>query len=215
MKKIVTFVTEELIKITIILVVVVIAVFSLIYMNRTTDDFWYEIYKSRTELKYWSSKDSLVTEIDNYIITVAPQSTLDGLYLLNKCLEYNVDIVFVLAQATLESHLGTSGMAKKTNSVFNVGAYDGKTLSNISSKHKFDNPNLSIEPYLILLNNRYLDGKSERELLNNFVDKDGKRYASYINYEKELLIIINKIEDSTNITSTYMNFLKYQNLTCR
>lgn len=184
-------------------------------LSKPKSDFWYAIYQERTELKYWSSKDSLVTAIDNYIITTAPESTVDGLFLLNKCQEYNVDLVFVLAQATLESQFGTTGIAKKTNSVFNVGAYDGKSSSTISSKYKYENPNLSIDPYLTLLNDSYLDGKSEEELLNNFVNKHGKRYASYKNYEKELQIIIQRIENTTDIPKAYSRFLKYQNLSNR
>ena len=184
-------------------------------LSKHKSDFWYAIYQERTELKYWSSKDSLVTAIDNYIITTAPESTVDGLFLLNKCQEYNVDLVFVLAQATLESHFGTTGMAKKTNSVFNIGAYDGKSIHAISSKYKYENPNLSIDPYLTLLNDSYLEGKSEEELLSNFVNKDGKRYASYKNYEKELQIIIKRIEDDTDIVKAYSRFLKYQNLSSR
>ena len=184
-------------------------------LSKHKSDFWYAIYQERTELKYWSSKDSLVTAIDNYIITTAPESTVDGLFLLNKCQEYNVDLVFVLAQATLESHFGTTGMAKKTNSVFNIGAYDGKSIHAISSKYKYENPNLSIDPYLTLLNDSYLDGKSEEELLSNFVNKHGKRYASYKNYEKELQIIIKRIEDDTDIVKAYSRFLKYQNLSSR
>lgn len=184
-------------------------------LSKPKSDFWYAIYQERTELKYWSSKDSLVTAIDNYIITTAPESTVDGLFLLNKCQEYNVDLVFVLAQATLESQFGTTGIAKKTNSVFNVGAYDGKSSSTISSKYKYENPNLSIDPYLTLLNDSYLEGKSEEELLNNFVNKHGKRYASYKNYEKELQIIIQRIETTTDIPKAYSRFLKYQNLSNR
>lgn len=184
-------------------------------LSKPKSDFWYAIYQERTELKYWSSKDSLVAAIDNYIITTAPESTVDGLFLLNKCQEYNVDLVFVLAQATLESHFGTTGMAKKTNSVFNIGAYDGKSIHAISSKYKYENPNLSIDPYLTLLNDSYLDGKSEEELLSNFVNKHGKRYASYKNYEKELQIIIKRIEDNTDIVKAYSRFLKYQNLSSR
>lgn len=184
-------------------------------LSKPKSDFWYAIYQERTELKYWSSKDSLVTAIDNYIIMTAPESTVDGLFLLNKCQEYNVDLVFVLAQATLESHFGTTGIAKKTNSVFNVGAYDGKSSHTISSKYKYENPNLSIDPYLTLLNDSYLEGKSEEELLNNFVNKHGKRYASYKNYEKELQIIIQKIEATTDIPKAYSKFLKYQNLSSR
>ena len=197
MKKILNFIKSNAGKVLgFIFAIIFLAQFSLIIFQvfKPKSDFWYAIYQERTELKYWSSKDSLVTAIDNYIITTAPESTVDGLFLLNKCQEYNVDLVFVLAQATLESHFGTTGIAKKTNSVFNVGAYDGESSHTISSKYKYENPNLSIDPYLTLLNDSYLEGKSEEELLSNFVNKHGKRYASYKNYEKELQIIIKRIE---------------------
>ena len=207
MKKIIGFIKENKFFLSsIILGVALVIVLSVKLTNE--QDFWYDVYKDRIELKYWSSKDSLVTEIDKYILATAPESSVDGLFLLNKCLEYNVDVVFVLAQATMESHFGTTGMAKRTNSVFNVGAYDGMSLGGISNKHKYENPNLSIEPYLVLLNNRYLDGKSEADLLEKFVDKDGKRYASYPHYEKELMGIIKRIDETTNVNKTYTLFLK-------
>lgn len=214
MKKIIGFIKEK--KFLLSSIILGVALVIVLFVKLTNEqDFWYDVYKDRMELKYWSSKDSLVTEIDKYIQATAPESSIDGLFLLNKCLEYNVDVVFVLAQATIESHFGTTGMAKKTNSVFNVGAYDGKSISGISNKHKYENPNLSIEPYLVLLNNRYLDGKSEADLLEKFVDKDGKRYASYPHYEKELIGIIKRINETTNVNKTYELFLKYSNLTSR
>lgn len=219
MKKIVNFTNLNEGRLTDFILAMIFIVITISFSNcqlsKPKPDFWYSIYQERTELKYWSSKDSLVTAIDNYIITTAPESTVDGLFLLNKCQEYNVDLVFVLAQATLESHFGTTGIAKKTNSVFNVGAYDGKSSSTIPSKFKYENPNLSIDPYLTLLNDSYLDSKSEEELLKNFVNKYGKRYASYSNYEKELQIIIKRIEDTTDIAKAYSKFLKYQNLSRR
>lgn len=214
MKKIIGFIKEKKFLLSSIILGVALVIVLSVKLTKE-QDFWYDVYKDRMELKYWSSKDSLVTEIDKYIQATAPESSIDGLFLLNKCLEYNVDVVFVLAQATMESHFGTTGMAKRTNSVFNVGAYDGMSISSISNKHKYENPNLSIEPYLVLLNNRYLDGKSEADLLEKFVDKDGKRYASYPHYEKELMSIINKINETTNINKTYALFMKYSNLTSR
>ena len=210
MKKIISFIKEKKFLLSSIVLGLALVIVLFVKLSKE-EDFWYDVYKDRMELKYWSSKDSLVTEIDKYIQATAPESSIDGLFLLNKCLEYNVDVVFVLAQATMESHFGTTGMAKRTNSVFNVGAYDGMSISGISNKHKYENPNLSIEPYLVLLNNRYLDGKSEADLLEKFVDKDGKRYASYPHYEKELMSIINKMNETTNINKTYALFMKYSN----
>ena len=69
-------------------------------------------------------QEKLVTEVNNYIIQIAPESKLSPEFLVKKCLEYDTDIIFVLAQAILESHFGTKGKAAETNSVWNVGTFD-------------------------------------------------------------------------------------------
>lgn len=135
------------------------------------------------ELQYWDYKHQLVNEVQNYITTIAPSSNLRGYAIVEECEEYNIDICFVLAQGEIESHFGTKGIAAKINSVFNVGIYDGLSIQEIGEKYKCDYPNESIEPYLKLLNERYLVNKTEQDLMKKFVDKDGKRYASNPNYE--------------------------------
>jgi hypothetical protein len=135
------------------------------------------------ELQYWDYKHQLVNEVQNYITTIAPSSNLRGYAIVEECEEYNIDICFVLAQGEIESHFGTKGIAAKINSVFNVGIYDGLSIQEIGEKYKCDYPNESIEPYLKLLNERYLINKTEQDLMKKFVDKDGKRYASNPNYE--------------------------------
>ena len=40
--------------------------------------------------------------------------------LIDVCQKYGLSIKFVLAQGQLESHFGTKGLARKTNSIFNV-----------------------------------------------------------------------------------------------
>lgn len=144
---------------------------------------------------------SLEIEVDNYIKSIAPISKLSGKDIVEKCLEYNIDIIFVLAQGQIESHYGTTGTARKTNSVFNVGAYDGHS-ANKQNKNGFgfNDPNDSIEPYLILLTNEYLvNGKTEYDLMNNYINYLGMRYASNNNYERMLKSIYNKIKKTTNI----------------
>lgn len=155
-------------------------------------------------------KDSLITEINNYINHIAPDNNLSGELLLNACLEYNIDIIFVLAQGQLESGFGTKGVATKTNSVWNVMSYDGRSSNYIISKgHGYNDPNESITPYLKLLKNRYLtNGKTEKDLMNNFMSDSGHRYASSTQYEYHLKSIYNKILNQTNINELMVEYLQ-------
>ena len=80
MKKILNFIKSNAGPLFVIIVALFfLAKISLIVfqLSKPKSDFWYSIYQERTELKYWSSKDSLVTAIDNYIFTTAPESTVD------------------------------------------------------------------------------------------------------------------------------------------
>ena len=83
----------------------------------------------------------------------------------------------------------------KTNSVWNVGAFDGYSADKqIRKGYGFKHPDYSIEPYLKLLTTRYLiEGKTEEELLDNFVDINGNRYASCEEYESKLRCKWNKM----------------------
>jgi hypothetical protein len=122
----------------------------------------YEIYRSRTELSMEGVKDDIVTEIDNYIDSVAPESCLNGIKLFELCDEYGIDVRFAMAQAEVESHYGTKGIAAKTNIVWNVKAYDGLTATDMKKNGNIcSHPDHSIEPYLKLLKNDYLvNGKT-------------------------------------------------------
>ena len=99
------------------------------------------------------------------------------------CYMYNYDLPLLLAQLQVESHFGTTDRAKRTNSMFSVGSYDdGKDVV------KYKNQDASIVPYIKLINRNYLlDGKKDvDDLLQNFVNGAGKRYASNPNYENDL-----------------------------
>lgn len=158
-------------------------------------------YSKEFELKYWECKSKLVDEVQNYIQSVAPTSNLRALDLVDACEEYSIDIKFTLAQGELESHFGTKGLASKTNSVWNMGAFDGHTIDKIFGKYKYNHPNASIKPYLACLVGSYLQGKTEKDLLINFVNISGKRYASESNYENWLSAKYESIATSTKIDS--------------
>lgn len=146
------------------------------------------IYNTMTEL--------LVKEVSDYIKTYGPESSVSAERLVEISDLYDMDLELMLAQAHLESHFGTRGLATITNSVFNVGAYDnGKILCT------YEEPNESIEPYARLITKYYLvDNKSVDDLLTTkFVNYKGKRYASNKKYEIKLIEIMNLMSQTTRI----------------
>lgn len=165
------------------------------------------------EITYWDYKCALVNEVQTYINTISPSSNLRGYALVEECEKYGVDICFALSQAEIESHFGTKGVASKLNSVFNVGIYDGKTAEEIDNKYKFDYPNESIEPYLKLLNERYLVNKTEQDLMKKFVDINGNRYASNPNYENMISDKYKYITENTKIVE-YHDMMKSWAIKC-
>jgi len=170
----------------------------------------YEVYHDTTMLKYFETKSKLVDEVHGYILNVAQFSSLNGIKVVNKCIEHDVDICFVLAQGELESHFGTTGTARHTNSVWNVKAYDGLTHQEIGEDGKFKNPDESVDGYLTLIKEQYMyDGKTEYDLLEKYVNKSGKRYASSNTYEEALMAKYVYIRDNTKIDSLSKELKRY------
>lgn len=180
--------------------------------NTGMSDYSYQIYRSRTELAMEGVKDKIVTEIDNYIDSVANDSGLNGIRLFELCDRYGVDVRFAMAQAEAESHFGTKGVAAKTNMVWNVKAYDNRTADDMIKKGDAKtHPDMSIEPYLILLTNEYLvNGKTEHDMFDKFVDSNGKRYASNPNYETMVLNIYNRINENTKLKGLLKEYRRYK-----
>ena len=175
----------------------------------------YTVYRDRVELNYQGAKDDLVDLVESYIDSIAPSSCLNGIRLVELCDKYNFDIKFALAQGQLESHFGTMGIAAKTNSVWNVKAYDGKSAEQIIKDGDGKiHPDDSIEPYIkLLMSNYFVNGKTERDMLDKFVDVNGKRYATNPNYEEQLRSIYDKIGKETNIDELVSEFHKYKIIT--
>ena len=189
--------------------VVIITLAIVVYVLAKSPE--YTSYEEKLMLKHECAKYNLIESTQAYIDSIAPMSGLEAIVLVDKCIEYNIDICFVLAQGQKESHFGTQGLARKTNSVWNVFAYDGLGHDEISSKGKYKTANASIEPYLKLLKNRYIK-TSEFDLLDKFVDKDGNRYASTTNYEKDLRGIYERIKNETKIDIYSQEMKKYEML---
>ena len=171
-------------------------------------NYVFEVYRENLELDYYRSKDALVDVVDSYIKEIAPSSVMNGITFVNKCDEYNMNLFFVIAQAQIESSFATKGLGQKMNSAFNVKAYDGK-----GSKYmdKYDHPDDSIEPYIILVKKNYMgDSKTEMDLMNNYVNFEGKRYATNPDYEEMMLSTYKKLINRYD--KVYDEYLKYKTL---
>ena len=162
------------------------------------------------------ARDALAIEVHEYISTIAPRAEIDPYILIDLCTEYNIDVAFVLAQGQIESHYATKGTASRTKSIFNVGAYDGHSAARqCRNGFGFDDPNDSIEPYLILLTNDYLvNGKTINDLMNNYVNYLGMRYASNRKYESQLKSVYNKIYRNPEFRIAYEEYKNCYNKIC-
>lgn len=97
-----------------------------------------------------------------------------------------VPLELALAQAQMESSMGRTGRSPKNNP-YNVGEYDSHTYLKFGSTQK------GIDAYYNLIAKDYLNNKKLDDLLNNFVNKDGNRYASDSLYEEKVKSQINYI----------------------
>lgn len=168
--------------------------------HKDYDDYSYAMDCIReAELEYHRWYAEYVFEVQRYIESVAPTSNLRGYALVELCEKYNVDVKFALAQGEIESHFATTGLGARICNVFNVGCDDGKSIAEINDEYKKKYPNESIEPYLKLITSRYLVGKLEGDLMESYVDVDGKRYASNPLYEEMMRTKYDYITKNTKI----------------
>lgn len=150
-------------------------------------DSEYSLFKDRV--------DAVRTEIERiFAIQHIDTSELafDVEYLVKLCHDYDYDIPLLLAQARQESQFGTTPRARRHNSLFSVGAWD-----NGQNKSKYASQNDAIRHYIQSMLDDYLDGGNisvDKLLLDgNFVNFNGKRYASDKKYERRLRSIRNSL----------------------
>ena len=111
--------------------------------------------------------------------------------LVRASIETGFDLPFLMAVAHQESCFGATPRAQRTNSVFSVGSFD-----NGKDYNTYSDPNDSVADYIDLLKRRYLvNGKGLFDLLvpGQFVNDEGKRYASDKGYEGKIQYLRNLI----------------------
>ena len=108
-------------------------------------------------------------------------------HIVNRALDNHIDICFILAQGHLETSFGSYGIGKSKKSIF--GVY----------KH-YNSYTECIDYYVYLLRSNYLVNKTETQLMNNYVNKNGYRYAEDKKYEHKLKNYYSKVNKSTSIS---------------
>lgn len=161
-----------------------------------------------------SLKIALIADVDSYIKKIAPRSKVKAERVVELSLKHNFDITLLLAQAHLEGHFATAGRPARTNSMFGVGAYDnGKDL------YKYKDPNESIEPYIILMKERYIKeaDKYDPDVVTklarrNFRSRHGHLYAQNQNYGAAVSRLVSEIERAYTIKDCQINFVELETI---
>lgn len=90
-----------------------------------------------------------------------------------------VPLELALVQAQFESGMGRFGRSPLTNP-FNVGEFDSGSTQNFGSTQA------GVNAYFKLITKDYLRSRNTSQLLDNFINFEGNRYASNPAYEKGL-----------------------------
>ena len=147
-------------------------------------------------------KNDLTNEVSTYILDNSRHTDTSFVieiseHIVNRALDNHIDICFILAQGHLETSFGSYGIGKSKKSIF--GVY----------KH-YNSYTECIDYYVYLLRSNYLVNKTETQLMNNYVNKNGYRYAEDKKYEHKLKNYYSKVNKSTSISElqskyTYIN----------
>jgi len=115
--------------------------------------------------------------------------------------KYNVPVELILAQGAMESNFGTKGRGARTKNIFNVGnTTSGDKMEKDSPEQKavsrtFDSWIDGLDEYASLISRRYAPNGDWSNLLENFVNDEGNRYAQAPGYEDSLKNMINEFYD--------------------
>ena len=124
----------------------------------------------RDSRRYLSQKKYKNIPIKPEMLRLAAYNAYDSTGIL-------LPVEFALAQAEIESSMGTKGRSP-VNNPFNIMEYDNRT-----GKY-FHNTFDGIQAYYYLMCNNYLKCKSVDILFKNFTNCSGRRYATSIDYER-------------------------------
>lgn len=160
-----------------------------------------------TQIRSSKKKEELVQAVDAYMKRNAPKNKLSAEKIVDLCLKHDYDLPLLLAQGKIESCFGTCGRARRTGSVFGVGAYDNGT-----NAHTYRHPNDSVEPYIKLVKRKYLgENKSVDDLLRGgYKTLRGGAYASNPSYAQTIKRVREGIIFDTEIEVLYKEYKHFE-----
>ena len=179
----------------------------LISINAATIDsnnYAYDSINTEIGVNNKPTKESIIESINKEAITFVKKyypncPDIISTYIVKKGLENDIDICFMLAQTQLETSFGKAGIGRTSSrhSLFGV------------EKRHYSNYVEAINDYVKLLKTSYLvKGRTEQNLLKNYVNKGGYRYAGNPNYEVSLRKYYNTICNVTKIKSLQNQYKK-------
>ena len=179
----------------------------LISINAATIDsnnYAYDSINTEIGVNNKPTKESIIESINKEAITFVKKyypncPDIISTYIVKKGLENDIDICFMLAQTQLETSFGKAGIGRTSSrhSLFGV------------EKRHYSNYVDAINDYVKLLKTSYLvKGRTEQNLLKNYVNKGGYRYAGNPNYEVSLRKYYNTICNVTKIKSLQNQYKK-------
>ena len=144
-------------------------------------------------------KNDLTNEVSTYILNNSRHTdtlfvTEISEHIVNRALDNHIDICFILAQGHLETCFGSYGIGKSKKSIFGVYKHYNSYIE-------------CIDYYVYLLRNNYLVNKTEMQLMNNYVNKHGYRYAEDKKYEHRLKNCYSKVNKSTSISELQSKYI--------
>ena len=156
---------------------------------------------NKKEILKENLKNDLTKEVSMYILDNSKHTDLlfvrkISKHIVNRALDNHIDICFILAQGHLETGFGSYGIGKSKKSIFGVYKHYNSYIE-------------CIDYYIYLLRSSYLVNKTEKQLMNNYVNKNGYRYAGDKKYELKLKNFYSKVNKSTSILELQH---KYTNL---
>ena len=151
--------------------------------------------KSLFELDSVQKRDSimnhLIAEVDDYISKQSPKANKTiAESIVKHGLNYDIDICFIMSQTQIETNFGVAGVGRESSrrSLFGV------------VKKRYLSYDAAIEDYSKILRKSYLvKGRTEHDLMKNYVTGSGLRYASATDYEAKLSKTYKTIVKRTNI----------------
>jgi hypothetical protein len=141
----------------------------------------------KDSIKKDSTKNELVSEVQNYLDNIGAPQGVHAASIVDICLKNDFDICFLLAQGTLETNMGNSGMGSSRNSMF--GFY----------RASYTSKNEAIKHYVKTVKTNYLgQNKTVKHLMKNYISKSGHRYAER-GYETKLKKVYKNIASDYKI----------------